>query len=175
LSEHRAAPASITTFSLPRRPALRGSFRVDLFLLLTGAARHRLASRAGCQRHHAVPCPAKRRPTLGRAISLPSAVYSPQDPTRTCHGVCAWTGCVRRLAGQKSLLVPRRYQPFSPHHAATIAAHASRMRLAPSPSEQLLWSQLAGSKLGVAFRRQYVVGRFVADFAAPSPRLHGVC
>lgn len=56
-------------------------------------------------------------------------------------------------------------------HAATIAAHARRMRNAQSASEHLLWSQLAGCKLGVAFRRQYVVGKFVADFAAPSRRV----
>jgi very-short-patch-repair endonuclease len=35
----------------------------------------------------------------------------------------------------------------------------------------LLWTQLSGSKLGVGFRRQYVVGKFVVDFAAPSRRL----
>ena len=65
----------------------------------------------------------------------------------------------------------RRYQPLSPHHAVTIAAHARSMRFAPSASERLLWSQLSGSRLGVAFRRQYVVGTFIADFAAPSCRL----
>ncbi len=65
----------------------------------------------------------------------------------------------------------RRYQPLSPRHAATIATHARCMRHSPSASESLLWSQLAGSRLGVAFRRQYVVGAFIADFAAPSRRL----
>jgi very-short-patch-repair endonuclease len=65
----------------------------------------------------------------------------------------------------------RRYQPLSPRHTAIIAAHAAKMRVAPSASEQLLWSRLAGSALGVAFRRQYVVGTFIADFAAPGCRL----
>jgi very-short-patch-repair endonuclease len=65
----------------------------------------------------------------------------------------------------------RRYQPLSALHAASIAEHARAMRVAPSPSEQLLWSQLSGAKLGVSFKRQYVVGTFIADFAAPSRRL----
>ncbi|HEY5958474.1 MAG TPA: endonuclease domain-containing protein [Polyangiaceae bacterium] len=64
-----------------------------------------------------------------------------------------------------------RYQPLSARHAATIAEHARAMRGAPSPSEQLLWSQLSGAKLGVSFKRQYIVGTFIADFAAPSRRL----
>ena len=38
-------------------------------------------------------------------------------------------------------------------------------------SEQRLWQCLVSSKLGVAFRRQYVIGERIADFAAPSLRL----
>ena len=34
-----------------------------------------------------------------------------------------------------------------------------------------MWSHLSGSKLGVAFRRQVVVGNHIADLAAPSVRL----
>ena len=30
---------------------------------------------------------------------------------------------------------------------------------------------MKGSQLGVAFRREFVVGQFIADFAAPSVRL----
>jgi very-short-patch-repair endonuclease len=45
------------------------------------------------------------------------------------------------------------------------------MRSALTPSEEALWSVLSGSELGVAFRRQYVIGRFIADFAAPSVKL----
>lgn len=64
-----------------------------------------------------------------------------------------------------------RYQPLNARHAASIAAHAARLRAEPTPSERLLWAQLAGSKLGVPFRRQCRIGRFIADFAAPSCRL----
>jgi very-short-patch-repair endonuclease len=45
------------------------------------------------------------------------------------------------------------------------------MRAAPTVSEAVLWSALRAGQLGVGFRRQFVVGRFVADFVAPSVRL----
>jgi very-short-patch-repair endonuclease len=38
-------------------------------------------------------------------------------------------------------------------------------------SESALWQHLSGSQLGVAFRRQVLIGRYIADFAAPSIRL----
>ncbi|HMA92606.1 MAG TPA: endonuclease domain-containing protein, partial [Polyangiaceae bacterium] len=73
--------------------------------------------------------------------------------------------------GLGGLLMSRRYQPLSPAHAVIIAAHARCMRQAPSASEQALWAALSGSELGVGFRRQYRVGTFIADFAAPSRKL----
>ena len=45
------------------------------------------------------------------------------------------------------------------------------MRVAPTWSERLLWERLRGGQLGVAFRRQVVIGGYVADFAAPAVRL----
>lgn len=45
------------------------------------------------------------------------------------------------------------------------------MRFALTPSEAILWSRLRARQLGVQFRRQYVIGRFIVDFAAPSERL----
>jgi very-short-patch-repair endonuclease len=45
------------------------------------------------------------------------------------------------------------------------------MRAAPTASEALLWLALRGGQLGVAFRRQVVVGRSIVDIAAPSVRL----
>ena len=49
--------------------------------------------------------------------------------------------------------------------------HAAAMRAAPTTTEALLWEALRGSKLGVGFRRQMPIGRYIADFAAPSARL----
>jgi very-short-patch-repair endonuclease len=62
------------------------------------------------------------------------------------------------------------YKP-SPHHAAIIAAHASAMRRALTPSEAVLWEHLRGKHTGVAFRRQVVIGPYIVDFLAPSCRL----
>jgi very-short-patch-repair endonuclease len=44
------------------------------------------------------------------------------------------------------------------------------MRVAQTPSEEALWSALCSAQLGVTFRRQYLIGRFIADFAAPSTK-----
>jgi very-short-patch-repair endonuclease len=46
------------------------------------------------------------------------------------------------------------------------------MRAAPTTTESLLWeAALKGSRLGVAFRRQVVIGRYIADFVAPAAKL----
>jgi very-short-patch-repair endonuclease len=43
------------------------------------------------------------------------------------------------------------------------------MRFEATPSEQALWSALRGKRLlGVAFKRQVPIGRYVVDFLAPS-------
>ena len=48
-----------------------------------------------------------------------------------------------------------------------LAAHAHRMRVAPSEPERRLWAALRASQLGVRFRRQVVVQAFIVDFLAP--------
>jgi len=50
-------------------------------------------------------------------------------------------------------------------------ANAHAMREAPTPSEHALWQALRARKLGVQFRRQVPLGRFIVDFLAPSARL----
>ena len=45
------------------------------------------------------------------------------------------------------------------------------MRGNPTTSEAALWREISGCRLGVAFRRQVRVGRYIADFMAPSVRL----
>ncbi len=45
------------------------------------------------------------------------------------------------------------------------------MRHVPTPSEARLWEALRGGRLGVVFRRQVVLGEYVADFCAHSVRL----
>jgi very-short-patch-repair endonuclease len=52
-----------------------------------------------------------------------------------------------------------------------LAAHAHRLRQAPTDSEARLWRSLRSSQLGVAFRRQVPVLSFIADFLAPAIHL----
>lgn len=62
--------------------------------------------------------------------------------------------------------------PFNQHRKqVTLAAHAHRMRQAPSEPERVLWQALRASQLGLRFRRQVVVQGFIVDFLAPSARL----
>lgn len=48
---------------------------------------------------------------------------------------------------------------------------ARAMRSEPTASERVLWAELAGSKLGVGFRRQAVVAGCIVDFLAASRKL----
>jgi very-short-patch-repair endonuclease len=52
-----------------------------------------------------------------------------------------------------------------------LAAHAHRMRGAPSEPERVLWASLRSSQLGVRFRRQVVLQGYIVDFLAEAQRL----
>jgi len=54
---------------------------------------------------------------------------------------------------------------------ARLAERAHAMRHNPTDTEAILWRQLAGSALGVAFRRQVPVDRYIVDFLAPASKL----
>lgn len=55
--------------------------------------------------------------------------------------------------------------------AIRLRAHARQMRHHPTASEHVLWQLLRRQQLGVAFRRQQIIGHFVVDFLARKPRL----
>jgi very-short-patch-repair endonuclease len=57
------------------------------------------------------------------------------------------------------------------HRSALLAGRAAVHRGALTVSEARLWASLRGSRLGVGFRRQFVVGRYIADFCVPVLRL----
>ncbi len=48
---------------------------------------------------------------------------------------------------------------------------AQCMRHEPTDAEARLWQQLRRKRLGVRFRRQAVIGRFIVDFYCPVARL----
>ena len=53
--------------------------------------------------------------------------------------------------------------------SALLVSRARGMLHAPTASEEALWQVLRGGALGVAFKRQVVLGgRYIADFFAPS-------
>jgi very-short-patch-repair endonuclease len=53
----------------------------------------------------------------------------------------------------------------------TITLRARQHRCALTSTEQALWAHLRGYRLGVWFRRQVPLGRFIVDFLAPSAHL----
>ena len=66
-------------------------------------------------------------------------------------------------------MLNRTYSPSQSQSLArfTRTRHAS-LRFG---ARALLWSALSGSRVGVAFRRQVVLGNAIVDFFAPSVRL----
>ena len=63
------------------------------------------------------------------------------------------------------------FQRSSARSPAVLAARAREMRFAPTASEARLWGALRGGRLGVVFRRQVPIGRYIADFACAEARL----
>ena len=56
--------------------------------------------------------------------------------------------------------------------SSLLAQRAAQMRSQLNPAEAALWAELNARKLGVVFRRQVVVlGRYIADFLAPSVKV----
>ena len=62
-----------------------------------------------------------------------------------------------------------------PRHVVTrqreLEAKAHHLRHHPTVSEQRLWSVLRGSRLGLPFRRQVPISRYIADFVCTKARL----
>ncbi len=52
-----------------------------------------------------------------------------------------------------------------------LAERAHFMRHNLTETEQILWRRISGSQLGKAFRRQVSIGKYIADFVAPSAKL----
>jgi very-short-patch-repair endonuclease len=64
-----------------------------------------------------------------------------------------------------------RQSKYSRAHRALLAQRAAGLRSSLTASEQALWGLIRGKQLGVWFRRQVVLGRFIADFAAVGARV----
>jgi len=53
----------------------------------------------------------------------------------------------------------------------TIFKYAEELRKNQTPSEEILWDELKGKKLGVKFRRQHPINNYIADFYCHKLRL----
>lgn len=88
------------------------------------------------------------------------------------HTVCARGARGPAARRARKVLVMRARPPRpSPHRTQVLATRASALRAAATTSEVLLWQALSGEKLGARFRRQVVLGEYIADFVCPSARL----
>lgn len=52
-----------------------------------------------------------------------------------------------------------------------LKANARKMRNNPTPAEQALWQMVKSRQLGVAFRRQFIIGIYIADLVCLSKKL----
>ena len=48
---------------------------------------------------------------------------------------------------------------------------AGELRKTPTPAERKLWSRIRNDQLGVTFRRQHAVGKYIPDFCSPKAKL----
>jgi very-short-patch-repair endonuclease len=60
---------------------------------------------------------------------------------------------------------------LSPARKQLIAERAWAMRHALTPSESTLWAAISCKQLGVVFKRQQPIGKYIADFVAPSVKV----
>jgi very-short-patch-repair endonuclease len=65
----------------------------------------------------------------------------------------------------------RRRSPCTLANSALTARSSSRLARQGTgrgpPRQNALWAALSGRRLGVKFARQYVIGEYIVDFAAP--------
>jgi len=60
--------------------------------------------------------------------------------------------------------IPRDYKYASPDRYELLRESAHKNRHNPTDAEYVLWQQIKGKAFGVKFRRQYIVGDYIADF-----------
>ena len=59
---------------------------------------------------------------------------------------------------------PKHFKTASPDRYELLKSFANENRKNPTEAESFLWHNLKDKNLGVRFRRQYVVGDYIADF-----------
>ena len=60
----------------------------------------------------------------------------------------------------------RRWQTADKQAYTAVENNAVKNRRPMTPAEMRLWQELRGNKLGIHFRRQHVIGIYIADFVS---------
>ena len=60
----------------------------------------------------------------------------------------------------------RRWQTADKQAYTVVENNAVKNRRPMTPAEVRLWQELRGNKLGIHFRRQHVIGIYIADFVS---------
>ena len=63
------------------------------------------------------------------------------------------------------------YQTADPLLYPLLKRYAQHNRNHPTPAEELLWNYLGSDGLGVTFKRQHIIGEYIADFVCLSRKL----
>jgi very-short-patch-repair endonuclease len=61
--------------------------------------------------------------------------------------------------------------PRKPRSYPKTKQQAIKLRKDLTPAERKLWSKIRDDQLGVTFRRQHAVGKYIPDFCAPKKKL----
>ena len=65
----------------------------------------------------------------------------------------------------------RRWAAANAYSYCAVENNAVKNRRPMTQAEEVLWQELRGTKLGVHFRRQHVIGTYIADFVSLKNRL----
>ena len=63
------------------------------------------------------------------------------------------------------------YEMADPIMYSLLKEFAAENRKSPTEAEYILWDYLKGNTLGAHFRRQHIIGQFIADFVCLSHKL----
>ena len=61
--------------------------------------------------------------------------------------------------------------PRPPRSNPKTRTHAIELRKEPTPAEAKLWSRIRNDQLGVNFRRQHAIGKYIPDFVCIEKKL----
>ena len=75
------------------------------------------------------------------------------------------------LVNKKAVFEPSVLKSANPAMYAKLEQRAKDMRANPTEAEAVLWEKLRNKQLGIKFRQQHVIDRFIADFCSIEGRL----